>query len=223
MSALAPCSPRVHDGRVRAPSAVASLAVAVAVAVTVAIGVIVAGCAPRAASTPPPATAATASSPFSGVTGDACVVGPRTLSAASTHASKPVLASRREHWTYCRSSLLSVEGTGAPALLGLVRIHLGAIPPDTRDKVLEEKTPLGAILISHDVLRRIEPLAYIEVEATPELAALLGAGAPAPPAWHGPPGGDPAAPGWSAPLYGRLAAIHCAGEAAIDLLEVAAP
>jgi hypothetical protein len=105
MSPLAPHRPGVHDGRVRAPSAfaiVAHAAVAGAaravVATVAAVGVAVtfAACAPRAASTPPPATAAKAASPFAVAAADACVVGPRTISAAATHASKPVLASRRE-------------------------------------------------------------------------------------------------------------------------------
>ena len=67
--------------------------------------------------------------------------------------------------------------------------------------IVERKTPVGRILIQHDVLRRIEPTAFVRIDAGPEQMA-----------WFGETG--------TGVLYGRLAIIHFDGKPAVELLEV---
>jgi hypothetical protein len=85
-----------------------------------------------------------------------------------------------------------------------VRIHLPFCSDAVREAILAEQTPLGRILIEHDVLRRIEPTAYFRVRPGSYLRG-----------WFGRP--DPFS------TYGRLGIIHCDGQPAIQLLEVLAP
>jgi chorismate-pyruvate lyase len=89
---------------------------------------------------------------------------------------------------------------------GVVRIYLRYLPEAVADEILSRRTPLGRVLISHNVLRQVDPKWYVEIP-TPELVAHFGvppeAGAAAPP--H---------------LFGRVGIIHCNNEPAIELLEV---
>ncbi len=115
-----------------------------------------------------------------------------------------VLARRHDGDLYVRRLVLTVNGTDLPALFGIMRIHLDNAPPAAREEILAERTPLGEILIGHGVLRRIEPIKFLEITPTAPLARLLRVST-------------------LRPLYGRLAQIHCGGERAVDLLEVVAP
>ena len=44
---------------------------------------------------------------------------------------------------YCRSSLLSLAGTGRVVQLGVVKIDLTVLSPAVREAILAERTPLG--------------------------------------------------------------------------------
>lgn len=115
-----------------------------------------------------------------------------------------VLASRHEGDSYARKIVLTTQHTGRVVLFGIVRIHLRYCSAEVRQEIIEAKTPLGRILIQHDVLRRIEPTAYLRLIADRTLMERFGLPLPR-------------------PLYGRLALIHCDDRPAIELLEVVAP
>ncbi len=115
-----------------------------------------------------------------------------------------VLARRHDGDLYARRLILTVSGTDLPVLFGIMRIHLENAPAAAREEILAEETPLGAILIGHGVLRRLEPVKFLEITPTAPMARLLRVST-------------------LRPLYGRLAQIHCGGERAVDLLEVVAP
>src|SRR5262249_23703505 len=115
-----------------------------------------------------------------------------------------VLDRRRDGDTYARKILLKLRADGRNVQSGIVRIRVDLCSEPVRDAILAERTPLGRILIEHDVLRRIEPTAYFRLRPGPYLRN-----------WFGRP--DPFA------TYGRLGIIHCDGQPAIDLLEVLAP
>lgn len=104
--------------------------------------------------------------------------------------------------TYRRKILLTV-GEGHVVEVGVVRIHLGYTAEDVREEILSKKTPLGDILIRHNVLRRIEPKWFLRFEGPPTLFA----------AFDRP---------LNEPVYGRVGVIHCDGAPAIELLEVVA-
>src|SRR5205085_8432790 len=74
-----------------------------------------------------------------------------------------VLACRRDGDEYARKILLSLHATHAIVQFGLVRINLGVCPPAVKAEIVEGKTPLGRVLIRHDMLRRIEPVGYLKV------------------------------------------------------------
>ena len=115
-----------------------------------------------------------------------------------------VLESRQDGDSYTRKILLALRKTGKIVQFGLVRIHLQYCSPEVRAEILARRTPLGRILIQHDVLRRIEPTGFLRVLPGPAMRKWFNLAEPT-------------------PTYGRLAFIHCDGQPAIELLEVVAP
>jgi len=112
-----------------------------------------------------------------------------------------VLARHRDESSYSRKIVLTLQKTGRVVLFGIIRINLDYCAPAVREAILSEQTPLGRILIEHNVLRRIEPTAYFKVEPNPEQLAWFGLDEPR-------------------AMYGRLGFIHCDEQPAVELLEV---
>lgn len=104
---------------------------------------------------------------------------------------------------YARKIVLEHPSAGV-VLFGVVRIHLHFCSEPVRAAILAEQTPLGRILIDHDVLRVIEPTAYLKLTTGPMLTQWFGLSQPT-------------------TTFGRLAYIHCDGLPAIELLEILAP
>jgi chorismate-pyruvate lyase len=115
-----------------------------------------------------------------------------------------VLECRRNGNEYSRKILLTTHTTGRVVQFGLVRINLGVCSEAVRDEIVEGKTPLGRVLIRHNMLRRIEPLAYLRV--TP-VTAMAG--------WFG------VEPG--ATTFGRVGVIYTGDRPAVEVLEILAP
>lgn len=115
-----------------------------------------------------------------------------------------VLATHRSGDFYARKILLALQKTGRIVQFGIVRINFAYCTPAVRAAIEAEDTPLGRVLIQHNVLRRIEPTAYLRVNPQRALRGWFGLE-------HSPP------------TYGRLAYIHCDGKPAVELLEVVAP
>ncbi len=115
-----------------------------------------------------------------------------------------VLASRLDGEEYSRRILLIHQATSKIVQFGIVRIDLTMTPSAVREAILSQRIPLGRILIEHDVLRRIEPTAYLRITPGPAQLAWFGLEQPA-------------------PYYGRLAIIHFHDQPAVELLEVVAP
>ena len=115
-----------------------------------------------------------------------------------------VLERKRDGDSYARKILLALKSDGRVVQFGLVRIWLNYCSPEVAAEIIAERTPLGRILIEHDVLRRIEPTDYLRVTPAAEMMKWFGLSAPT-------------------PAYGRLAMIYCDGKPAIELLEIVAP
>jgi hypothetical protein len=115
-----------------------------------------------------------------------------------------VLERRHAGDTYARKILLELQSDGRVVQFGVVRIRLNYCGAAVRAAILEEKTPLGRILIEHDVLRRIEPTAFFRVTPGPQLTR-----------WFNLP--EPR------DTFGRLGIIHCDEQPAIEVLEILAP
>jgi len=105
---------------------------------------------------------------------------------------------------YARKILLTLQGSSKIVQFGIVRVDLSVCSPAVRDEILAGRTPFGRILIKHNVLRRIEPTAYLRLLPGPEMMRFFGLARPR-------------------PVYGRLARIHYNGQPAVELLEVVAP
>src|SRR5262249_20862151 len=86
--------------------------------------------------------------------------------------------------------------------LGLVHLDFQYMSAEVRKEIEQREPPLGAILIKHNVLRRIEPHRYL----------MFGVD------W---PGAAEYGVRFAEPVYGRLATIYCNNEPAIHLLEIA--
>jgi chorismate-pyruvate lyase len=105
---------------------------------------------------------------------------------------------------YARKIYLALEGDGRVVQFGIVTIRLDLCTPAVRDAILAEGTPLGRVLIEHNVYRWIKPTAYLRVQAAGRLAEEFGLAEPR-------------------ETYGRLGYIYCDGQPAIELLEILAP
>jgi hypothetical protein len=105
---------------------------------------------------------------------------------------------------YARKILLVHQSSGRVVQFGIVRMDLNQCSEPVRQAIVKGDTPLGRVLIENNVLRTIEPNAYVRINPGPAQMAWFGMNAPA-------------------PLYGRLALIHCDGRPAVELLEIVAP
>ena len=113
-----------------------------------------------------------------------------------------VLQAGRDGSHYMRTSLL-VRPTDRRILqFGLIRLNFDLLNQDVRREIEAQNTPLGRVLIQHGVMRDIELISLWRVQPGNELRQWFGLGQA---------------------TYGRTAIIHCDGEPAIELLEIAAP
>jgi len=115
-----------------------------------------------------------------------------------------VLQNRTTDTHYLREILLRRSSDGRVVQYGIVRLALSALQPVVRDEIMAQKTPLGRVLIQHDVLRRVQLNAVWQVTCGSELAKHFAVAS-------------------SHQSFGRTALIYCDGEPAVELLEIVAP
>lgn len=115
-----------------------------------------------------------------------------------------VLRSRREGDSYSREILLRTQRRGDVVQYGIVRLRLHLIAEEPRREILQERKPLGRVLIEHQVLREVELLKVWQVHCGPALSRMFQVSP-------------------ETITYGRTAMIHCDSEPAIELLEIVAP
>lgn len=102
---------------------------------------------------------------------------------------------------YSRKILLSKQTDRAVVQFGIVRLNFEFLATHIQQEILAENTPLGRILINHNVLRRVELSQLWEIQVGQDLAELFCVSP-------------------NTIVYGRTAWIYCNGEPAIELLEV---
>ena len=112
-----------------------------------------------------------------------------------------VLEHKRENNFYSREILLRRQSDSAVVQYGIVRLNFDFLSDEVVAEIEAQKTPLGRVLISHDVMRRVKLLSLYEVTPGGRMLELMGL-----------------APGQS--CYGRTALIYCDNKPAIELLEV---
>ena len=125
------------------------------------------------------------------------------------HHGKPVevhvLDERLDGDLYTRKIFLTPAGSDKVIEWGIVRLDFRYMSSEVREEILRKQLPLGAILIKHDVLRRIKPRWFLRSPAGGPVFRLFS---------------DSHAPG--GPVYGRIGTIYCNEEPAIELLEIVA-
>jgi hypothetical protein len=87
---------------------------------------------------------------------------------------------------------------------GLVRINLGVCSEAVRNEIIDGQIPLGRVLIRHNMLRRIEPQAYLKLTLSATMAG-----------WFGVEAGTT--------TYGRVGVIYTGERPAVEVLEILAP
>jgi chorismate-pyruvate lyase len=112
-----------------------------------------------------------------------------------------VLQSRTDGDHYSRKILLTRQSDGGVVQYGIVRLNLSILAPDVRQEIENQQTPLGRILINHNVLRVVKLLSLLRIKSGPDLAAAFGFEI-------------------GQICFGRTALIYCDGAPAIELLEI---
>jgi chorismate-pyruvate lyase len=115
-----------------------------------------------------------------------------------------VLTTSRDGDFYSRKIVLHRQSDGAVVLFGVPRVNLLLMGDDVRREILEQHTPLGRVLIEHNVMREVQLASLYRVEPGPDLCRLFGLPEPR-------------------TTYGRTAFIYLDGYLAIELLEIVAP
>jgi chorismate-pyruvate lyase len=115
-----------------------------------------------------------------------------------------VLATHHEGSRYCRKILLSRQSDGQIVQFGIVRLNLAVLSEEVQREIISQRTPLGRVLINHNVLREVELISLWRIQMGADLASLF----------QRPEGGV---------AYGRTALIYCNGDPAIELLEIVTP
>jgi chorismate-pyruvate lyase len=130
-----------------------------------------------------------------------------TITVEAFHGSKVdvrVKRSTQSEGRYSREILLVARDSGKVVQYGIVRLLPELFQANVWQEIQAGQTPLGQVLIDHDVFRHVELHAIWKVTAGAALASLLEIAA-------------------GTTTYGRTARIFCDGEPAIELLEIVAP
>ena len=118
-------------------------------------------------------------------------------SAVDVHA----LAEWRDDASYARCSLLSRQSDDAIVQFGIMRIWLTDLPADAQSEITSKRSPLGRVLIEHNVLREVELITLWRIEPGTALRKHLNVNG-------------------KAPIYGRTAQILVDERPTVQLLEI---
>ncbi len=113
------------------------------------------------------------------------------------------LAEWRDDASYARCSLLSRQTDGAVVQFGIMRIWLADLPVAAQEEITSKRSPLGRVLIQHNVLREVELITLWRIAPGPVLREHLQVSG-------------------KTPIYGRTAQILVAERPTVQLLEIVA-
>jgi chorismate-pyruvate lyase len=105
---------------------------------------------------------------------------------------------------YSRRILLQRQSDGRVVQFGIVRLNSTFLGEDVRQEIESEATPLGRVLIEHNVLRDVRLLSLWKIEPSDDLVEAFGLEN-------------------AETCYGRTALIYCNGLPAVELLEIVTP
>jgi chorismate-pyruvate lyase len=105
---------------------------------------------------------------------------------------------------YSRRILLRTRTNKQYVQFGVVRIDLSVLTEPVRQQILSGRLPLGRVLIDHNVLTDVKPVAFLKVSLGPRLTTAFDCQYPA-------------------TTFARIGQIAANGRPAIDVLEVLRP
>lgn len=105
---------------------------------------------------------------------------------------------------YGRKLDLRLVESGKVVMTGAMLFNFSFCSPQVRDLIVEGKTPLGRILIEHNILRRVSVDSFLKLDASDPLVSRFEMDVPQ-------------------DAYGRIATIFCDEQPAVDLLEIVRP
>lgn len=115
-----------------------------------------------------------------------------------------VLDARHEGDGYSRKILLALRGSGKVVQFGIVHIDLSLLAPAVREEIVSQRTPLGRVLIRHNVLRVVRPVEFFRATPGPAMCGWFGLEV-------------------SELTYGRIGVIYTDGRPAIQVAEILSP
>lgn len=130
-----------------------------------------------------------------------------TVTVERFHHSPVDVRVLQTHFTpshYSRKILLSRHSDGRVVQYGIVRLNFSFLGDDVRHEIESQQTPLGRILIEHNVLRKVKLLSLWRIDPGVELGKLFELDRPQ-------------------TCYGRTALIYCNSVPAVELLEIVPP
>lgn len=102
---------------------------------------------------------------------------------------------------YTRKVSLTPTGSNKIVEWGIVRLNFKYMPAEVKEEILRKQMPLGAILVKHNVHRRIKPRYFLQLPEASSIVRLFDATN-------------------TDPLYGRIGTIYCDDEPCIEVLEI---
>ena len=105
---------------------------------------------------------------------------------------------------YARKITLRLRAGRKVVQYGVIAVNLDALDSSVAADIVAGKTPLGRVLIDHDVLRVVEPVQFFRVALPDDLAEVMGV-----------PVGSV--------TYGRLGVITADGHPAVRVAEILTP
>jgi len=118
----------------------------------------------------------------------------------NVHVTDEILDAETD--VYTRKVYLTPAASDKVVEWGIARLDLRYLPKAARAEILARQTPLGAVLIKHNVLRRVKPRFFLRFPAGGPVLGLFGAA------------------DRTTPAYGRIGTIYCNHEPAIEVLEI---
>jgi hypothetical protein len=137
-----------------------------------------------------------------------------------------VLREQRDGDVYTRASLLLRQSDRRVVQLGIMRINLAGLSHAVRREIESRRTPLGRILIRHNVMRHVKLFKLWRISPGPELVRHLGpfnavGWDEVPPAARSTVGaGGTLSQPTKRCIYGRSAGIIVEGRPSVELLEI---
>jgi hypothetical protein len=105
---------------------------------------------------------------------------------------------------YTRKIYLTPRGSDKVVEWGIAKLDFQYMAPEVRDEILAKRLPLGAVLIKHDVLRRVKPRWFLRFPEGGPVVGLF----------------REKACGSEEAAYGRIGTIYCNEEPAIEVIEI---